>query len=228
MRCRWRPRCPWRRGRPGWRCGLRRGFDEDVAPELVDAAPEVAFGPITGMLNSFDSSGWMSLGPLCATRRTKSGAKNAETTRRMTQISASIAILSWRKRPQKSCHGVRPSTFATSPSIGTNCSTTGSVDCTWVMVDGRLCRLPSSRPATPLSPGYPAHDRRSLGQVDSANNSIALGHLPLSACNFARALSAPELREAREDLRSPEEPQRTVSARTLTELLFRRNGPVRR
>src|SRR6476659_1737270 len=108
------------------------------------------------------------------------GAVNARVIRIRTTTAAPTAILSRLKRVQKSCHGVRPSTFSVAAATVTRTSIAGSVCWTWL-----TRRYPCSRPPKcraerirgqhkpeRLPPGYPAVPGFSPEERDESGHDL--------------------------------------------------------
>src|SRR5512132_2684143 len=108
------------------------------------------------------------------------GAVNARVIRIRTTTAAPTAMRSRLKRVQKSCHGVRPSTFSVAPSSGTRTSIAGSVCWTWL-----TRRYPCSRPPKcraerirgqhrndRTTPGYPAAPGISPQERDESGHDL--------------------------------------------------------
>src|SRR4026209_3007523 len=108
------------------------------------------------------------------------GAVNARVIRIKTTTAPPTAILSRLTRVQKSCPGVRPSTFSVAPSSGTRTSIAGSVCWTWL-----TRRYPCSRPPKCRAerirgqhkngrpePGYPAVPGISPQECDETGHDL--------------------------------------------------------
>src|SRR6478736_8537999 len=125
------------------------------------------------------------------------GAVNARVIRITTTTAAPTAILSRLKRVQKSCHGVRPSTFSGAPSSGTRTSIAGSVCWTWL-----TRRYPCSRPPK-------CRAERIRGQHKNER--------PGPGYPAAPGISPEERDESWHDLDPPEEAERAFGAGSLAE-----------
>src|SRR5512132_1677890 len=123
------------------------------------------------------------------------GAVNASVTRIRTTMAAPTAMRSRLKRVQKSCQGVRPSTFSVPPSSGTRTSIAGSVCWTWLTRRYPCSRPPKCRaerirgqhrterpaPAYPAAPGISPQERDESGHdldpADEADRAFSAGSL---------------------------------------------------
>src|SRR5436190_2454880 len=123
------------------------------------------------------------------------GAVNARVIRIKTTTAAPTAMRSRLKRVQKSCQGVRPSTFSVAPSSGARTSIAGSVCWTWL-----TRRYPCSRPPK-------CRAERTRGQHKPERPAPGYPAVP--------GISPQERDEPRHDLHPTEEAERTFGAGSL-------------
>src|SRR6185436_5419695 len=166
-------------------------------PRLSTPNHATLLGPRSGTLISLVKSWLRSFGPRWTMNFENAGAVNARVIRIRTTTAAPTAILSRLKRVQKSCHGVRPSTFSGAPSSGTRTSIAGSVCWTWL-----TRRYPCSRPPK-------CRAERIRGQHKNER--------PGPGYPAAPGISPEERDESGHDLDPPEEAERAFGAVSLAE-----------